>query len=99
MKNRKERFDMTLSSEEKMFLNDTAEMEGFASLSQFVRATMMSVSRKIQRAHHELISSKEDRAKFKELIMHPPEPNDALVHLLRHEENRIIEQKAQEKQI
>ena len=99
MKTRNERFDMTLSAEEKMFLNDAAEMEGFASLSQFIRTSMMRISRKIQYAHQELISSKEDRDKFKELIMNPPEPNEALVNLLTNEGNPITKQKAQEKQL
>ncbi len=87
---RNERFDMTLSSEEKEAFTEAAELEGFSTLSQFVRAVVTRAARRIRREHSELFTSMEDRKRFRELMLNPPEPNEALVDLLKHGEDRFI---------
>ncbi len=72
-----ERVAVRLSAAAKQTLEYAAEVSG-RSLSDFVVASAMEAAHKTIEEHNLMRLGEEDRARFLDALLHPPEPNEAL---------------------
>lgn len=88
-KTRSERFDMTLTEEEKNVMTRASIIKGHASFSDFVRSTMLSISREITESYEnkELVYSEKGREMFRKLFLNPPDPSSEMASLMNTDFN------------
>ena len=85
---RQKRLDMRVSEETKALLQHAADISD-QSLTDYVLSRAREAAQREIRAHDVLTLSVRDSARFAELVMNPPEPNEHLMAAARRHDELI----------
>ncbi len=72
------RLDTRITSEQRALYERAALMGNFASLTDFLTSAADKQAEEIIQSHKALLLDDEDRELFIDLLINPPEPNEAL---------------------
>ena len=78
----KSRIEIRVDSKQKTLLEQAAALTG-ASLSSFMLSTCIEDAMRLLDEHHTTTLSNEAFDQLLDLLAHPPEPNEALIRLLK----------------
>jgi uncharacterized protein (DUF1778 family) len=71
------RIEARVSTEQKRFFEKAAEVEG-VTLTDFAVSSMQRAATQALQEHNMIVLSVRDQDRFVELLMNPPQPNEAL---------------------
>ncbi len=74
-----ERFDIILSSEQKLLFEKAAYLGGYANLTDFIIGTVQNKAKEIVTKSEQVIASKKDSELFFDAIFNPDAPNKELL--------------------
>ena len=83
-----ERIEFRVSSEMKALIQQAASIQGI-STSDFLAAMAYREAKKTIEEHEIIRLTREESQRFVELLLNPPQPNEALKKLMKGEESSV----------
>lgn len=83
------RLDTRITPKQRALYERAVALGNFASLTDFLTAAADKQAEEIIQHHEELVLSEEDRELFIDLLINPPQPNDALRQAVEEYNNSL----------
>lgn len=83
-KSKNARLDLRVSAEQKTLIKEAAELRG-VSVSNFLASAAYSEAVKTLQEHQSIILNREESERFAQVLINPPEPNEALRKLMNRQ--------------